>query len=120
MGLRQRGQPKKLLSRPDLRAAISLCCVLGCTVAELGDRLSADEFGLWRAWLAEHQAAPEAQPALMAQLIAAVMNGPLTRADKQFFKATDFLPQPWPAPAPPPKRLTRREMAAALKASFKR
>ena len=75
-----------------------------------------------RTWLAEHQAAPEAQPALMAQLIAAVTNGPMTRKDKKYFAATDFMPIPWriEAAATKPRHLTRRELARALKASFKR
>lgn len=100
---------------------MSLCMVFGCTVEQLGASMTAEDFGLWRAFLDEHQIAPEAQPAFMAQVIAAVMNGPMTRKDKNHFSATDFLPVPWPKQAKEePKTMSRRELARALKASLGR
>ena len=101
-----------------MRAAFSLAYLWGCPVAEVGQRITADEFGLWRTWMAEHGLTPELRPALVAQLIAATLNGPLQRKDKQLFKGTDILPLPWPEPAKAPKPATRKELASKLKAMF--
>lgn len=73
---------------------------------------------MWRAWLAEHGLRPEDAAIERAQLLAALSNGPLTRKDKRLFKASDFIAEPWPAPAPPPKKRSRRELAAALRGSL--
>lgn len=89
-----------------------------CPVGELGERMTAEEFGLWLAWL-ENEPADAA--VLWASLMAAIANGPMRKRDKSNFTAADFLsPERWQAPPEPSAPATRAQTAAALRAMFKR
>jgi hypothetical protein len=91
-------------------------------VEELGECMSAQEFGLWLAWFDQEPCDPASFAQMWAQQMAALCNGPLTRRDKRMFSSEDFLPadrwkdEPDAAPTP----MTRQQTAAALKAMFKR
>jgi hypothetical protein len=66
----------------------------------LGKRMSAEEFGEWKAFYAAEDLYPAAQRLRHAQLVAAIHNGELRRQDKRLWSASDFmLTDPW---APPP------------------
>lgn len=82
--------------------------------------MSAHEFGLWLAWLDCEPCDPASLPHLWAQQMAALCNGPLTRRDKRMFRPSDFFdPDRWKAePEQPPKPMSRRDTAAALRAMF--
>lgn len=94
-----------------------------CTLDELGERMSAEEFGLWLAWFDQEPCDPASHAQMWAQHMAALCNGLLARKDKRAFTPADFLPgDRWQVQddAPPPKQMTRKETAAALKAIFAR
>ena len=78
---------------------------MGCTVQELGQRMTAQEFGEWQVFYEREQLHPAAQRYQDAQHMAAIHNGPLSRADKSLWKAAHLMPaDPWApiAPEPPP------------------
>lgn len=111
----------KLIGQPDLRAAFRLARELHCTVAELGQRMTAAEFAYWQVYLAEE---PLPAPLLQAhwQMLAAAHNGgQVKRRDGQLFTPADFAAPLWQAPsqapaapAPPPltAELLRQQVAA--------
>lgn len=84
--------------------------------------MSAEEFGLWLAWLDQEPCDPASFAQMWAQQMAALCNGPLSRKDKRLFLADEFLPtHRWNVEheeTKPP--MTRKETAAALKAMFAR
>jgi len=79
---------------------------MGCTVAELGRRMSALEFAHWLEFEAEEPAPPQ-QLAMHWQLLAAVHNsGKVAKRDGTLFAPADFSRALWAAepvqtPAPP-------------------
>lgn len=81
--------------------------MLGCTIGELGDRMTSEEFALWLAYRRTQPFGPLLAPLMpmLADMLAAMANGPLQRNDKRLWRADDFLPPrlwaPEPAPAPP-------------------
>lgn len=95
---------------------------LHCTLDELGERMSAQEYGWWLLWFDQEPCDPASFAQMWAQQMAALCNGPLTRRDKRMFQANDFLPADrWKVePDTPAKPMTRQQTAAALKAMFKR
>lgn len=85
--------------------------------------MTAQEMGEWLAWLEEEPCDPWSVPKLWGQLCALLANGPLQKKDKSLFKAADFLPEPWGLPdedKPAAPKPSRRELAAKLRAMFKR
>lgn len=92
-----------------------------CTVDELGERMSAHEFGLWLTWLEREPCDPVSELQRWASLMAGTANGPMTKRDKALFTRADFLAadrwKPPPAPAPPQ---SRAKFAAGLRAFFKK
>lgn len=98
-----------------------LAALLGCTLAELGRRMGAAEFGLWLAMMNEEGIGPLAEQQRWAMLMAALHNGPLVRRDKRHWRAADFMPEPWaephapPAAAPPVTTASLRAFVQSLK-----
>lgn len=67
--------------------------------------MSSAEFALHEAYWSREPTGPDGLMQMWAALMAAVSNGALKKRDKSMFKAEDFWPEAWPAPAPPvPKR----------------
>lgn len=68
--------------------------------------MTAEEFGEWKIWLAKEQQHPAAQRARHAQMLAATMNGAVTRKSGGLFSAAEFFdaspwePQAQTVPAP--------------------
>lgn len=79
--------------------------------------MTAQEFAEWKAWYQIEQQHPQAERFRHAQLLASSMNGPVTRASKEVFVASEFVPaDPWAPPKlaePPP---TPAEVAAQVAA----
>jgi predicted TIM-barrel fold metal-dependent hydrolase len=97
--LRRRAERKKLIAQPDLRFAFALALRLGCTVEELGQRMSALEFGQWITFFEHEQLHPAADRMRHAQQLAAAHNGPLSRRDGAHWAASMFMPpNPWAPP----------------------
>lgn len=62
--------------------------------------MTAEEFGEWKIWMAKEQQHPAAQRARHAQLLAASMNGAVTRKSGGLFSAAEFFDAiPWESPA---------------------
>lgn len=77
---------------------------LGWSVAELGRRLSAQEFQEWRVIYANEQLHPAVTRLRHAQQLAIALQGPSTRRDRRPWSASDLLaPEPW-QDAPEPRR----------------
>jgi hypothetical protein len=88
--LLQRGRRKKVTSQPDLRFALRLAQRIGCTLDELGHRMSAQEFGLHMAL--DHEEALSAPMNLMlGKLQASIANGPLKTPPGRVWRADDFV-----------------------------
>jgi hypothetical protein len=81
--------------------------------SELG-HLSAAEFFEAQAYLAEEPLDP-ALLAALAEMLAAVANGPLQRQDKRLWSAADFLPRRWQPAEPPPPPPDLRAFVAGVK-----
>jgi hypothetical protein len=93
------------------------------TLHELGEQMTAEEFGLWQAYLQE-EPLPPAHTAALAELIAAAANGKIPPPRGRWWSALDFMPKRWtgkpkPAPgspAPKPSSTGGANSAAALRA----
>jgi hypothetical protein len=71
-------------------------------VEELGQRMSALEFGQWMTFFEREQLHPVTDRQRHAQLLAAAHNGPMTREDGAHWSTAHFMPpDPWAPPAPP-------------------
>jgi len=75
--------------------------------------MSAEEFGEWICIFKNEQLHPSADRLRHAQQLAAAHNGPLSRRDKQLWRALDLLPVEVEAAAtaPPPAPPTAAELA---------
>ena len=80
---------------PDLRAAFAVAALLGCTVNELQQRLSAQEFGMWVVWMQNEEAGDAYRRVHHAEQLAASANGVLQRRDKRMFEPSDFVRPAW-------------------------
>lgn len=78
--------------------------------------MGSSEFGHWLEFLAAEELGPDADRNRWGQLMAALMNGPLTRKDKGLWKAAEFLPKPFAPPPEPLKPTTGASPAAFAKA----
>lgn len=90
-----------------------------CTLEELGERMSAEEFGLWSAFLDSEPIGPAGAFAALAELLAALANGPLQPPQgRKSFRAQDFIDvnrwQP-PEQAPPPAEPDAHAIAALFR-----
>lgn len=75
---------------------------MGCTVSELSVRMSAAEFGRWRAFWAEEPIGPNASLGMLAAVLAALANGPLKPPSRnELWKASHFAANPWAADPEP-------------------
>ncbi len=83
---------------------MEVAATLGCTVAELGDRMSSEEFGLWLAYRELQPFGPLQLMPMLAEVLAGLANGQSPRKDKRGWRADDFIaPKRWAVPpAPPP------------------
>lgn len=106
---------KKLIGQPELRAAFRLAALLRCTVAELGQRMSASEFGLWLAFNAVEPILPGTELHLWARQMAAVHNGPMLKRDKTPWKAADFVGELWASPPPEDASAPTKSTATQLR-----
>lgn len=76
--------------------------MIGCTVQELGDRMTAEEFGWWRDAMQRDLLGWGAMSALLANIAAGIRNGPLKgpRGEGSMWSTDDYIePDRW---APPP------------------
>ncbi|MDP3625016.1 MAG: hypothetical protein Q8S12_00350 [Hydrogenophaga sp.] len=112
------------MHQPDRRFAFVLALRLGCTVDELGERISAEEFGEWKAFFSKEQLHPAAARMRHAQLMAALHNGALVKRDKTTWTSAQFMSaDPWvieeetaEAAAPTPAQIAAE--VARINASF--
>lgn len=74
--------------------------MLGCTLHELGERLTGEEFGLWLALLEVEPMGPAQLMVSVAELKAELRNGPVGRKDGRHWMASDFMDvDRWQPPA---------------------
>jgi hypothetical protein len=89
-----------------LREAIQIAALIGCTVSELGERMSAEEFGWWATMIEQDWIGPGRQARLLAHIAAGVRNGPVQGPDgeKSVWQADDFIDKDrWKPPEPEPE-----------------
>lgn len=95
-----------------------LAALMHRPLSQLGEEMTAEEFGLWRVFLEEEPIGLHAMPAMMAALLAALANGPLQPPEgRKSWRFSDFMPRPWRKPEP------KREQPAPVdqfRALFKR
>lgn len=77
--------------------------LLGCTLDELGARMSAREFALHQAYMRRVPTGTEGALHLWSRLMSMLANGPTTRRDKRPWAPADFCGDPFAVPkaAPP-------------------
>lgn len=104
------------MAQPERRFAFVLAAALGCTVQELGSRMSAQEFAEWQCIFANEQLHPAVARHRHAQLLSAIYTGPATPPQgKRGHSAADFLgDDPWAAPPAPRKPPTIDELRAQI------
>ena len=88
------------------------------TVTEIGQRMSAWEFGCWKVFFREEGITAAAPMQSVAALLAAAYNGPCSPpSGRGAWSASDFLPpEPWKAPAvAPAKRRLKGSTAGAAR-----
>lgn len=73
---------------------------MGCTLEELGQRMSAQEFGLHLA-LDEREPLTPGMQVVLSTTLAAIANGALKTPPGRLYNAGDFMRDPWEPPAPP-------------------
>ena len=73
-----------------------------CTLEELGDRMSAEEFGLWLEFLEVEPIGPASMLPLLAEVLSALANGPLKAPrGRNAYSPSDFLDTArWQPPKP--------------------
>jgi hypothetical protein len=86
-----------------------------CSVEELGERISAREFGEWQVFMRLEEMHPAAERLRHGQLLATMLQGPSTRASGKPWAASEFITtDPWAESAPVPS--TRRQRLLQIKA----
>ena len=79
-----------------------LAAQMHCTLEELGERLSAEEFGLWIEFLENEPIGPASTLSMLAEVLCALANGPLKPPPgRKSFQAADFFDATRWAPPPP-------------------
>lgn len=83
-----------MTAQPELRVAIRIAAMIGCTVGELGDRMTSEEFAWWNVMMEQDWIGPQRQAELLAHVAAGVRNGPLKgpRGESSLWEARDFMP----------------------------
>lgn len=77
---------------------MDVAATIGCTVDELGERMSSEELALWLARWRIEPFGPHTLMRVLAEVLAALANGPLERRDKRLWQPTDFFdPRCWQA-----------------------
>lgn len=106
------------MAQPDRRFAFVLASALGCTVEELGKRMSAAEFAEWQVFFAHEQLHPFIAQMRHAQLLAAIYTGPAKPSDgEKGHRAVNFMAKdPWLPPPPPRPQPTIEELRAQVAA----
>lgn len=97
-----------------------ICTVLKCTVSELGERMTAEEFGWWIAMLDMEWISPQRQSQLMAHVVAGVRNGPVQgpHGKDSLWNIQDIIdPDRW---APPQPAASQQVGFAQIKGWFSR
>jgi hypothetical protein len=89
---------------------------IGCTVEELGERMSAAEFEDWLVFMDAESIGPGAELDRWARSSAIAANGALTKADKSMFQISDFMPRRWAPRAPPAAATTGANVRAFVHA----
>lgn len=91
-----------------------LAAQMACSLEELGERISAEEFGLWLAFNDEEPLGATALQIAVAQIRAAIANGPLQPpGGRKSFSASDFFSKRWEAvEAAAPREPTPEEIEA--------
>lgn len=80
------------MEQPELRFRLLLAKTLSCTLEELGERMTAEEYGLWMAW---HSREPLDSGWHQAGVLASVVANVNRKAGSDPYRATDFMPDPW-------------------------
>jgi hypothetical protein len=94
-----------------------VAAVIGCTVGELGERMTSEEFAWWTVMMQQDWIGPHRQAELLAHVVAGVRNGPLKgpRGEKSLWDAKDLMPaERWQ----PPVVMTPARMKQAVRAWF--
>lgn len=94
--------------------------MLGCTVQELGARMTSEEFAWWTVMIEQDWMGSGRQSRLLAHIAAGVRNGPVQgpSGKDSLWQADDFIPAGrWDPPKAPP---TQAQMKAAVRGWFKR
>jgi len=103
------------MAQPARRFAFVLARDLGCTVKELGRRMSAQEFGEWQVMFEREQLSPVTARVRHAQVLAAQYQGASNRKDGQPWDASQFLPADrWCPPAAPVRQVSVLDQVRAL------
>jgi len=98
---------------------MQLAALMRCSVDELGERFSGQEFGLWDAFLEVEPIGPSAVLSMFAEVLAALANGPLKPPQgRNAFRSSDFMKADrWkrPAPVAAPTQPTAHDIQALFK-----
>lgn len=96
-----------------------VAALIGCTLSELGERMSAEELGWWLAMLETEWIGPQRQSQLLAMIAMGVRNGPVQGPNGKgsLWQLSDVLPADRWQP-PPPK--SKGPSLSAIKAWFSR
>jgi hypothetical protein len=79
--------------------------------------MTAQEFTEWSVWCRLEEEGPAADRLRHGQLVAATMNGAVTRKVGGMFRASELIAlEPWAPPPPPPAPLTNAQIAAQVEA----
>lgn len=78
--------------------------------------MSGEEFGLWLQMLEVEPMGPAQLMPMVAELRAALSNGPLSHPEKRLWQPSDFWSADrWAPPAPPPPPPSPRDFVAGLR-----
>jgi hypothetical protein len=77
--------------------------MVGCTVQELGQRMTAEELGWWQTMIEQEWMGPAKMARLLAHIAAGIRNGPVKGpdGDKSVWQVDHFIPADrWDPPKP--------------------
>lgn len=95
---------------------MELALALGYPLRLLGAVMDGQEFAEWYAYFQVEGRMPRSRRDRHGSVVAAVMNGPLTRRDKRLWAAADFAePDPWAALNAKPAKQEARRTSPALR-----
>lgn len=73
-----------------MRSALRLAALLGRSLHELGETVTAEEFGLWLAFFEKEPMGPAQLMPALAEIRAAMANGPLKAPQGRLWSSDDF------------------------------